>query len=127
MKIRLLSKISLLLILLAGSLALSSCSKDETCSVVITVENELGIAQPGYMVVFDNHRGAVGANTQSYNTQLVTDAKGRVEATFKLPAIIEARAYAPGESVFDQINEDGWVSVKLKPGQTVAYTIVVPN
>lgn len=123
MKIRILTKI--VPVLLVCILIFPACNKDKSCTVVITVENDLGIAQPGYMVVFDNHRNAVGANNPDYHTQLVTDSHGKVTATFKLEATIEARAYAPGETVYDIPNEDGWTYVDLEPGETVSYTVVL--
>lgn len=107
------------------AITIGACKKDDSCTAVVTVKNEDGIAQPGYMVVFGNHRGAQGATSTNYNTQQVTDSKGRVSVTYKLEAIIEARAYAPGETDFSQANEDGWTSVNLEPGETVNYTIVV--
>ncbi len=116
------------IILLVFTLSFTACRKDETCTVNVRIvdANDVNVGA-GYMVVFDHHRNLQPpGNSTNLPVQLATDAAGKVSVDFALPAIIEARVYAPGATDFSVGAELVWVPIKLEPGETTPYKIVLP-
>ena len=71
-----------------------SCNKPKPCKAIITVKDSAGIAlQQGISVkLFATVTTQTGTTTADLTAEGTTDAKGQVEFTFKLPAIMDIRA-----------------------------------
>jgi hypothetical protein len=74
-----------------------SCNKPKPCKAIITVKDSAGIAlQQGISVkLFATVTTQTGTTTADLTAEGTTDAKGQVEFTFKLPAIMDIRAEKP--------------------------------
>jgi len=83
--------------LLSGLAFLFSCNKPKACKAIITVKDSSGTAvQPGISVkLFATVTTQTGTTTADLTAEGVTDGKGQVEFTFKLPAIMDIRAEKP--------------------------------
>lgn len=108
------------------TIALSSCTKDETCHARIYVENTLGQEQYNIWVKIDIAQNTPGGNfTDRVPVQLNTLQDGYVDVDFALPAILQVSAYAANNPSLTN-PPIGQKMLKLVPGERVSVTVIVP-
>jgi hypothetical protein len=108
--------------------AFSSCKKDQTCRVKVTVTDTLGTKQRFMWVILDIPENTPPSQTGNapsdvFPLQLNTKTDGFVEAEFKLPAIIQANIYDSVDVQF--INPLKKTIIKLEAGETVSEVVEV--
>lgn len=113
---------------LVASFAFSSCKKDQTCRVKVTVTDTLGTKQRFMWVILDIPENTPPSQTGNppsdvFPLQLNTLTDGYVQAEFKLPAIIQANIFDSVDTQF--LNPLKKKIIKLEAGETVEETVEV--
>lgn len=123
MKKSFLITLSALIISVVAGAFLASCDKETDSTVDVIVINE-ETNQP-----FQGVNVKIAKDNSEVNVEGVTDANGRMKATFKAPAIFDVVAtYETGMSdptTGERFYREGKNSVRLVDGETVECRVVV--
>lgn len=119
-----------IMLFLVATFVFSSCKKDQTCRVKVTVTDTVGAKMRYTWVILDIPENTPPSQTGNppsdvFPLQLNTLADGYVEAEFKLPAIIQANIYDSTDTQF--LNPLKKKIIKLEAGETVEETVEIIN
>lgn len=117
-----------IVLFLVATFVFSSCKKDQTCRVKVTVVDTIGAKQRYKWVILDIPENTPPSQTGNppsdvFPLQLNTLTDGYVEAEFKLPAIIQANIYDSTDTQF--LNPLKKKIIKLEAGETVEETVEI--
>ena len=123
MKKSLLTTFSVLIICAFSAVLFSSCDKETDSTVdVVVIDQETNLPFAGVNV-------KICKDNSEISVEGVTDANGRVKATFKAPAIFDVVCtYETGLSdptTGEKFYREGKNSVRLKDGETVECKVIV--